>query len=492
MGNNVTITYEPKWYHSPALFGQTLGLLAIIDGSIKVKKLDPDLIKITVDILNGESFNLEIHRHDSIQELKERILFKEGIPCSVQVLMLKGEELKEDSTFPFSNLSNNSRLSLKIIPETAPSNDLIDALYYTCKNQNTSFEGRQKLIYAAHKYLIPTEEERHQSDIKIQELKEMNQKTGKLDRTYALCVALKENGLEPLLIESNNTNKASLGMHLLFSDDIKAKTYDFRIEFEKLNNVEVKDSLEKGTDQEREKLLKKLISSNSDGKLKEEDIVILDMRVGSLCVQAAAKTDISDSCKRAFYKDLDVKKKSLFNTLQVSPCLFDSSWDYVYSSDYKSPKAEEIKQTTGYDFFPPHNWEAFGIKVPNPGEWLNKPTWATAYHCVRSPAEPCEGGTVAASIMKNGLKAGPRQACANFDAVIGGKVGEGVYLSPKITLAENYAKDFEVNYQKYKLGFMCRVNPEAIRIPVQCPDYWVVQDSQNIRPYKMIIKKVEN
>ena len=453
---------------------------------------DPDLIKITVEISNGKSFNLEIHRHDSIQKLKERILYKEGIPCSLQTLMFEGEKMEESSTFPFSNLSNNCRLSLEIMPETTSSNDLIDTLYYTQKNLNTSFEDRQKLLYSAHKYLIPTEEERHQSEKKIQELEEKSQKSGELDKIHALSVILKDVGFDPVLIEGNNTNKASLGMHLLFSDDIKAKTYDFRIEFDKLNNIDVKDRLENGTDQEKEKLLKKLISSQSEGKLKEDDVVILDMRAGSLCVRAAAKTDIQDSCKRAFYEDLEIQKVPLFVTLQLSPDLFNSSFDFPYPSDYKSPIADEIKETTGYDFLPPNNWEAFGIKVPNPGDWLTKPTWATAYHCVRSPTQSCEKGTVAESITENGLIAGAAQAYENDDSVTGGKVGRGVYLSPKIAEAEIYAHEFEINSQKYKLGFMCRVNPEALRIPVTHEDYWVVQEGENIRPYKMIIKKVEN
>ena len=59
-------------------------------------------------------------------------------------------------------------------------------------------------------------------------------------------------------------------------------------------------------------------------------------------------------------------------------------------------------------------------------------------------------------------------------------MGEGVYCTPEISIADEYS----VPVDGYKSVFICRVNPKNLRIPKTCQDYWVVSENSNdIRPY---------
>ena len=111
-----------------------------------------------------------------------------------------------------------------------------------------------------------------------------------------------------------------------------------------------------------------------------------------------------------------------------------------------------------------------------PGEWC------VAYH----------GTSVefAKSILINNFQEGPGQMYENYDDDNhpGKKVGRGVYVTPEITIAEGYSKTID----GFKCVFMCRVNPLNIRIPKNTPNIWIVSGHSNdIRPYRLIIKKVE-
>ena len=57
---------------------------------------------------------------------------------------------------------------------------------------------------------------------------------------------------------------------------------------------------------------------------------------------------------------------------------------------------------------------------------------------------------------------------------------------------DNYAGKVEINNEIYKMGFMLRVNPEKIRVPVGNLNFWVLNGNPDeIRPYRILIKKVE-
>ena len=138
-------------------------------------------------------------------------------------------------------------------------------------------------------------------------------------------------------------------------------------------------------------------------------------------------------------------------------------------------------------------------------DYVNKPgEWYIAYHGT--------GGIDAFKGIldpnKCGLKDGKRQEFKNSDNINilnnkeDKKCGKGVYLTPKIKIAEDYSTFLEIKLKKYYLVFMCRVNPYKIRIPKEGKDYWIVSGGYNdgevnhkpideVRPYRVLLKKKE-
>ena len=98
--------------------------------------------------------------------------------------------------------------------------------------------------------------------------------------------------------------------------------------------------------------------------------------------------------------------------------------------------------------------------------------------------------------MDSYLKEGINQECRNHDDLRhkGKKCGKGVYVTPKIKVAENYTQDlwvFELK-KKYRIVFQCRVNTETFRQSSIRPDYWILKgDGQEIRPYRILIKELD-
>ena len=79
----------------------------------------------------------------------------------------------------------------------------------------------------------------------------------------------------------------------------------------------------------------------------------------------------------------------------------------------------------------------------------------------------------------------------------GNKCGKGVYVTPKIEVAEKYAGTVEINGKKYKMVIMSRVRPDKIRHCDTCLDskepfnYWVINGTTgDIRPYRLLYKRV--
>ena len=71
----------------------------------------------------------------------------------------------------------------------------------------------------------------------------------------------------------------------------------------------------------------------------------------------------------------------------------------------------------------------------------------------------------------------------------GKKVGKGIYCSQNPEIMEEFTEAVKVGNQNYKLGLMLRVNPTKIRNPVD-KEFWVVNgNSDEIRPYGILIQK---
>ena len=91
------------------------------------------------------------------------------------------------------------------------------------------------------------------------------------------------------------------------------------------------------------------------------------------------------------------------------------------------------------------------------------------------------------------LKSGILQAHIYDTCKISGtKVGKGIYCSPNVEVCTaiymNYLEitDNEGITKKFGLVFQCRVKPNKIKITDR-DEYWVINDSKDIRPYGMLL-----
>ena len=129
-----------------------------------------------------------------------------------------------------------------------------------------------------------------------------------------------------------------------------------------------------------------------------------------------------------------------------------------------------------------------------PGEWV------VAYHGVGRQLGSKEVITIPGTIYKEGFKKGKGQNHKNCPDYFhpGNLVGEGVYCTPLIKVAEEYAGISEFNGKKYKTVIMVRVNPSARRHCAfhnesRSNIYWVVNGTPDeIRPYRILYKKIDN
>ena len=130
--------------------------------------------------------------------------------------------------------------------------------------------------------------------------------------------------------------------------------------------------------------------------------------------------------------------------------------------------------------------------------------WCIAYHGVGSKCLSKEVSRAVLSIAYDTLKERSKlnnneeddDECAyDYDDDIrhpGEKVGNGVYCTPNPKVMEEYAGKVEINNGIYKIGFMLRVNPDKIRVPVGNPNFWVLNgNTDEVRPYRILIKKVD-
>ena len=161
----------------------------------------------------------------------------------------------------------------------------------------------------------------------------------------------------------------------------------------------------------------------------------------------------------------------------------------------------EGEQRGGKDYDPPIGWNGIGLKVTGKydngdDKWIgmcNGPgEWCVAYHGVGRGQNSNNVKQVTGKICKTTFKPGGAQAFEDEpDANHPGKlVGKGVYCTPLINTADDYAGISNINGTNYKTVLMVRVKPSAIRFSASQNDYWVVNGTTDeIRPYRILYKK---
>ena len=186
----------------------------------------------------------------------------------------------------------------------------------------------------------------------------------------------------------------------------------------------------------------------------------------------------------------------------VSPNDLDNQFHCIYTSD-----TQKLIGPTNYQryFIPPIGWTAIALKVAKiydlgNDNWLNK-EWYIGYHGVKNIIS-------INNIIYKGFKKGPRHSYKNADNVnpltnkLFPKCGEGVYFAQNINDAESYTEIIPYSGNNYRVVFMCRLNPMAVRIAKRDSnnDYMIVNGDNiddmfgtakinEVRPYKILLIK---
>ena len=293
--------------------------------------------------------------------------------------------------------------------------------------------------------------------------------------------------------------------------------------FNKIINIsttfgEEKDALILSNEIEKEKFIKMKKKEYSIAlNIPENNIIISNLRQGSINYFLRIKErEITKEEYEIIIKDLsssDIKLDYLLSGCIISPSMFDlrgnrnEGWG---EGEKRGPPNYLI------DYDPPLGWSGYGLKVLNEYDkgdntWLGysniEGEWYIAYHGTNalnsnSIIQKGFGATLNGQLYQRNENINPLSK--NSIKELNGKIGFGVYCTPKIKEAEKYSEYdiFEYLGKKYKFVFMCRINPYKVRICKDKPEYWVVSgDNLNqgvskikkyddeIRPYRILLKE---
>ena len=179
-----------------------------------------------------------------------------------------------------------------------------------------------------------------------------------------------------------------------------------------------------------------------------------------------------------------------------------------YNKKYLDYKGNTINPNSSYNYVrgtekyvPPYGWFGIGLKVIDEygdnNDWLENKTntskWAIAYYGIGQYLSFNQVREELNNIIigKN-LIPGISQNFKNFEDKRnpGNKIGDGIYLTPNINLAETFSGIILANNKRYKVVLMARVLIEKIKEPYDI-EYWIL-NKEVIRIYRILVKEINN
>ena len=357
-------------------------------------------------------------------------------------------------------------------------------------------------------------EEKNKNPNKFIEIKEAlksneNDEDKEMFALGLLAYNLKEKGME-VAIEKTETkdeevlDAPTISLQFILNSMSDKKKYELHFDFgEKKNNEYL--SNEKKFNELKEQLKSKI---SKDYKISKDKIIITYPEKGSLTVQLIFQSDEFNNLnlnqfKQKFknekeFSDLKYLKEIhtdvIMGACKLSKSQLDSKGNRI---DYWGVN----EKRANIDYYPPLGWIGIGLKVLDKydkgnNDWIGmnntEGEWCVAYHGVgRSINDSDKLKKITALIYKSEFKPGDYQVHKeDKDLNHKGKiVGNGVYCTPHIEIAESYAGISNINGKSYKTVLMTRVKPSAIRICEDEKDFWVVDGTKNeIRPYRILYK----
>ena len=323
---------------------------------------------------------------------------------------------------------------------------------------------------------------------------------------------LKRNNIETVIEEDDKTSEdfegeAITSLQFLTNGLIAKKKYElsFNLPEERVQELLfIPEEYEEFKDNLRSKL-------SGDFNIPKEKIVVTFPQRGSFKVQVIFQSDDFNDLSEEDFKDrfkYDDKYPELSKLKTVHSTLLTPAFRLSKKQlDARGNRYDDwpLNQTRGGELYDaPTGWIGIGLKVFGTyldDRWLDmydqEGEWVVAYHGVGSGLTADEVAGIPSGIIGMKFLAGKRQAHKDCPDAFheGEKVGEGVYVTPYIKVAEAYAGVSIINGKRYKTVIMSRVNPKARRHCIQCKEsreykYWVVSgDTDEIRPYRILYKR---
>ena len=161
--------------------------------------------------------------------------------------------------------------------------------------------------------------------------------------------------------------------------------------------------------------------------------------------------------------------------LITNNCL-DPAYDYDFTNINDSGRQFS---RAGERYLRPCGWNRIALKVTGKYDsdaWLGccdgPGEWPVSYH-----------GTIEKSAMGIADEGYKLSKGINF------KFGKGIYSTPEVKIAEQFAQSFTYEGVHYKVVLQNRVNPVGLKRELH-GDYLITSEDEGIRPYGVLIKRV--
>ncbi len=319
----------------------------------------------------------------------------------------------------------------------------------------------------------------------------------------------KEEIKKDCIVKDDGNEEAITCLDFITNGLANRKKYDLYFDFGERRNEE----LLYNEDKYKIFLEKIKLKISRDYKVPTDKIILTFPQKGSFHIQLIFQSEEfneldTEEFKAKFRNDHEFRDlcylKEIHSDIIMGACkLTKKQLDSKGNRSSGWPKGERRGKKPYYS---PEGWIGIGLKVEGKYEnddWLGMKNkdgeWCVAYHGVGYGQNSDKVKGISGLIYKAGFKPGRRQAHKDCDDQFhpGKKVGEGVYCTDKIEVAEKYAGTVEINGKKYKMVIMSRVRPDKIRHCDTCLDskepfnYWVINGTTgDIRPYRLLYKRV--
>ena len=238
----------------------------------------------------------------------------------------------------------------------------------------------------------------------------------------------------------------------------------------------------------------------------------LDIEVNNILISINKRNYFIDSIiKNKNFSDSSIKDiiKNYpdFKQLYEYKIIYDNILNNELKNEYLDCNGNTINPNSSYNivrgseiYDPPYGWLCIGLNVKNRYEydkdWLENKTskskWAIAYYGVGQYLSYSKVKEMLINIItKNSLSPGKSQNFKNSKDKRNPvkEIGEGIYLSPSISLAEKFSGIISINGKRYKIVLMARVLIDKIREPNDI-QFWIL-DKKYIRFYRILVKEIK-